>query len=135
MDLHASAPSSDESGLVSSLRQFSSDLVDYGEARLRLIQAEIKRSVGRLGGAAGLAALAIVCLGLGYLPLLGAQVLYLAQYWFGGSYMAPLLIVSALHFLLALVLGFLGWKRWKLSQEMLHHEHKGPVLPEPRIMS
>lgn len=143
MDLPASAPSSsDEPGLMASLRQFSSDLVEYGEARLRLLQAEVKRSVGRLGGAIGLVCLGGLFVCLGYLPLLGVQVLYLAETVFGGTYMAPLLIVSALHFFLALVFAALGWKRWKVNQETLQAELKTlqaelkePVLPEPRIMS
>lgn len=134
MDLPGSAPS-DEPGLMASLRQFASDLVDYGEARLRLIQAEFKGSVGRYRAAGRLAGIATLCGCFGYLPLLGVQVLYLAKNWFDGTYMAPLLIVSALHFFLALIFASLAWKRWKVNQEIFQEEAKEPIFPEPRIIS
>ena len=117
-----------ETTLIRAVRKLASNVIEYGEARYRLVQAEAKLSINRYGGAVSFGAVAVVFAVIGYLPLIMIGVIYLSTKWFEDSFIWPLAIVAIAHFAVAAVFAALAWRRWQVDQE--NAEIKTPSLAE-----
>ncbi len=110
--------------LVRSMRTLTSDVIDYGEARIRLIRAELRDSLERLGGAAGMVVIAAMLALIGYLFLMAFFSVLLSTLWFNGQMVWPLAFIAFGHLILSASLALFAKDRWErgieINQESNH---------------
>lgn len=107
----------EDANLTESLQILSKDLVDYWEARLKLLQAQATEKAKRFGKAVVLALAAIIVAIAGYFVALAFLAVLLARQ-FDGHFLWPLLILTAVHLLLAGALAAGSLWKFKVPSEI-----------------
>lgn len=99
-------------GLLGSVRQLISTLLETAQVRLELLGTELESEKRRLLDVVVLVAVALVCLALGLVMLCAAVVLLVDEAWRLAAAGAMAL------FLLGTGLAMLGWAKWRLRNPL-----------------